>query len=98
MDWFSASQGVLAIATLVKIVVALLRMAVDAPRWAPPAVGAGAGIAFGLLFLVANGTPLGVQSGAQAVLQGLLGTGIALGIVEQLETRAVEIMIRRRSF
>lgn len=95
MDWFSASQGVLAIATLVKIVVALLRMGHDPARWEPPAVGALAGVAFGVLFLVANGTPIGLQSGAQAALQGLLGTGIALGIVEQIEAQARAAILNR---
>lgn len=95
MDWFSASQAVLSIATLVKIAVALLRMAMDPPRWGPPVVGAVAGVVFGLLFMIANGTLFSLQSVTQAILQGLLGVGVALGIVEQIETRGRMAILNR---
>lgn len=87
MNWFDNGQTVLAVTTLVKIAVALLKMAVDAPRWAGPLLALLGGPGLALLFLVAQGTALSSQVAAQAVLQGLLAAGVALG-VEQIETRA----------
>lgn len=88
MDWFGNGQTVLAVTTLVKILVALVKLAVDAPRWTAPLLAALAGPLLALLFLVAQGTALAPPVAAQAVLQGVLAAGLALG-VEQIETRVM---------
>lgn len=87
MSWFQDGQTVLAIATLVKIVIAALKAGVDAPRWAAPALAVLAGVGLSALVPVAQGTTLTPQLGAQAILQGVLAAGVALGIA-QIETQA----------
>lgn len=87
MNWLQDGQTVLAVATLVKIVVAVLKASVDAPRWAAPTLAVLAGVGLAALFPVAQGTAWTPQLAAQAVFQGLLAAGVALGLA-QIETQA----------
>ena len=74
MDWFGNGQTVLAVTTLVKILVALVKLAVDAPRWTAPLLAALAGASAGPA--VSRGSGHGLAPRWQpAVLQGVLAAG-----------------------
>ena len=69
----------LAAATIVKVLVDLVKMAVSVPQWVPPSLA---------LLLVANGKTIDVQLGSLAVLAGILAAGSAVGVTE-LQKRAL---------
>lgn len=69
-------------ASIVKVLVDALKLAVEPPRWAPVALALLGGIVVVLLMLVADGQPLTAQTQAQAALAGLLAGGMAVGVTE----------------
>lgn len=71
---------VLAITTISKAVVDLVRMAVDMPRWGPPLVAFVVSIGAGFLLMLANGIAITAQTGATAVLAGILAAGGAVAV------------------
>ncbi len=72
----------LAAATIVKVLVDLVKMAWSVPQWLPPGLALAAGIGCVVLLLVASGNVIDVQLGSLAVLAGILAAGSAVGVTE----------------
>lgn len=77
----------LAAATVVKVLVDLLKMAIQPPSWATAALAIGGGIGAVVLFMVAGDVALTVQAMATAVLAGILAAGSAV-LGTELQRRA----------
>jgi hypothetical protein len=71
-----------AASTFVKILVDILRMATDPPRWASPLFAVSGGIAIILLLMVAGNVELTRAALANAVLAGIIAGGTAVGVTE----------------
>lgn len=77
----------LAAATVVKVLVDLVKMAVKPPAWVVAGLALGAGVGAVLLFMVAGGVALSPQLAATAVLAGILAAGSAV-LSTDLQKRA----------
>lgn len=69
---------VLAGSQIVKPLIDLVRMAVDLPRWGPPSIALLFGILAAFLAMLANGMAITTQTGANAVIAGILIAGGAV--------------------
>lgn len=72
----------LAATTIVKVLIDILKMAWDAPRWASPVLAVVLGPAAVILLMLASDQQLTSQLLAQAVLSGWLAAGGAVGVTE----------------
>lgn len=77
----------LAAATVVKVLVDLLKMAIQPPQWVTAALAIGGGIGAVLLFMVAGAVEFTPQAYATAVLGGILAAGSAV-LGTELQRRA----------
>jgi hypothetical protein len=68
--------------TFAKLVVDLVRLGVDMPRWGSPLLAWLAGTASIALLMVAEGQELTQPLVAQAILAGILAAGAAVGVTE----------------
>lgn len=84
----------LAASMISKCIVDLLRLAFDSPRWVPPLLAVGVGIAAVVLLMVASSQPLTAAALASAVLAGILAGGSAVGVTE-LSNRAATLQAQR---
>jgi hypothetical protein len=66
-------------ATLVKIVVDLIRIAVDPPQWVAPILAIVLGIVFVMLIMIAIAVPYSRVALAQAIIAGVLSGGMSIG-------------------
>lgn len=82
----------LAATTVVKVLIDILKIGWDAPRWAAPALATLLGPAAVILLMLASAQALTEQTVAQAVLAGLLAAGGAVGVTElaRREKRSVD--------
>jgi hypothetical protein len=81
-----------AAATFVKVLIDILKMATDPPRWAPPALAVSGGIGIILLLMVAGDVALTRAAIANAILAGIMAGGTAVGVTE-LSKRANPIAL-----
>lgn len=84
-----------AAATIAKVIVDIIRMAADLPRWLPPALAIIGGIGSVVLLMIANRIGLDSAVLAQSVLAGILAGGLAVGVTE-LGARAQSATTARR--
>lgn len=66
-------------ATLVKIVVDLVKMAAQTPQWVAPALALLLGVAFVLVLMIAADVPLTAPVIAQSIIAGVLAASTAIG-------------------
>lgn len=87
----------LAAATVVKIVVDLVKLALsgESPQWVPPLLALVLGPIVVVLLLLAAGQPLTTQTLAQAVLAGILSAGVAVGVTDIGKRAQLRTMQRR---
>lgn len=68
--------------TIVKLLIDLVRVGMDPPRWLPPLLAVGGGILVVIIMQVAAGVALTQQVIAEGVLAGILSGGAAVGVTE----------------
>lgn len=66
-------------ATLVKVVVDLVKMAAEMPQWIAPALALLLGVAFVLVLMIASEVPLTAPAIAQGIIAGVLAASTAIG-------------------
>jgi hypothetical protein len=66
-------------ATLVKVVVDLVKMAAEVPQWVAPTLALLLGIGFVLVVMVAASTEMTPAMYAQGVIAGVLSGGMSIG-------------------
>ena len=66
-------------ATLVKIVVDLVKMAAEVPQWVAPALALTMGIGFVLIVMIASEVTMTPAMYAQGVIAGVLSGGMSIG-------------------
>jgi hypothetical protein len=85
-----------AAATFVKVLIDILKMATDPPRWAPPALAVSGGIGIILLLMVAGEVELTRAAIANAILAGIMAGGTAVGVTELSKRANPNLVIRGR--
>lgn len=89
--------GLVAIATMVaKPAINLIRIAVELPRWAPPALAYAISVVAILLAFDALGLPVARQQVSQALLASVAAAVVAVGDV-QLQRKADEVDVDRKT-
>lgn len=81
MDAFDAKLITYALmsASLVKVVVDLVKMAAEVPQWVAPALALVLGIGFVLVIMVASSIEMTAPTYAQGVIAGVLSGGMSIG-------------------
>jgi hypothetical protein len=66
-------------ATLVKVVVDLVKMAAEVPQWVAPTLALLGGILFVVVIMIGSGVVMTAPMYAQAVIAGVLSGGMSIG-------------------
>lgn len=85
----------LAAATVVKIVVDLVKLGVDAPRVLPPLLALILGPIIVVLMTMAQATPLTQAVLAADLLAGLIAAGVAMGVTSLGDHAKTALQLRR---